>query len=189
MEMRSSLLRYYIILLLLASLVGVAFASVFVYYPIEVSVSPVGPPVYFEAGANAGGGDLAGNTIGVTVGSNGASLNVTLHPTYQKTYYKGVAKITNSDSNAYYITVRVVSTFLSLPSGSVALLRIYDGSSFYNVDLTSTGDTTIGQISAGASWRIDFYFYIPEGSTLPTSDSASVQLIYSPSAESPSSLP
>ena len=46
-EYVSRLLRYYIVLLLVVSLVGVVFASVFVCYPIKVEVFPVGPPVYF----------------------------------------------------------------------------------------------------------------------------------------------
>ena len=58
------------------------FASVFVYYPATITVSPVIPPVVFATGSNAGQPDLGyGNTIQVITGSNGTKLDVTIHPT------------------------------------------------------------------------------------------------------------
>ncbi|MEM2671811.1 MAG: hypothetical protein QXI64_10165 [Sulfolobales archaeon] len=175
------------------------FASVFVYYPVTVNLSPVSPPIKFLAGSNANQNDLGGggspyvsNTIGVTIGSDGASLTLTLHPTKQHNYYRNVSLIQNTDGKAYYITIRV-NTAASLPSGSVARLLIYDrpsgGAKVADVSLLATGDTSAtATISAsgnpGSVWRIDLYIFIPEGSTA-SATSASLQLIYSPSNEAP----
>jgi hypothetical protein len=180
-----------------------AFASVFVYYPITVNLSPVNPPIKFIGGSNANGYDLGGggdpyasNTIDVTIGSDGASLELTLHPTKQHNYYLDVSRIENTDGKAYYITIRVV-TAADLPPGSVARLLIYDapsgGSIAIDVNLLATGDTPTPPASpvaipAGAVWRIDLYIYIPEGSSV-SATSASLQLIYSPSDETPPTLP
>jgi hypothetical protein len=175
-----------------------AFASVFVYYPITVSLQPVSPPIRFLDGSNANRDDLGGsgspyvsNTIGVTIGSDGANLALTLHPTKQHNYYKDVSRIENTDGKAYYITIRV-NTPASLPPGSEARLLIYDapsgGTKVVDVSLRATGDTSPVSIPAGAVWRIDLHIYIPEDSTAsPTS--ASLQLIYSPSNEAPPSIP
>jgi hypothetical protein len=174
------------------------FASVFVYYPINVFLQPVSPPIKFLAGSNANQEDLGGsgspyvsNRIGVTIGPEGASLTLTLHPTKQYNYYRNVSLIQNTDGKAYYITIRV-NTPASLPPGSEARLLIYNapsgGTIVANVNLLATGDTSPVSIPAGAVWRIDLYIYIPEGSTVsPTS--ASLQLIYSPSNEAPPSIP
>jgi hypothetical protein len=176
-----------------------AFASVFVYYPVTVNLSPVNPPIKFQTGNNANQKDLGGggdpytsNTIKVDIGSDGASLTLTLHPTKQYNYYKDVSRIRNTDGKAYYITVRVV-TAASLPSGSVARLLIYNalsgGTLVANVNLLATGDTSAtATIPADAVWRIDLYIYIPEGSTA-SATSASLQLIYSPSSETPPTVP
>lgn len=180
-----------------------AFASVFVYYPVNVNLSPVSPPIRFLDGSNANQNDLGGggspyasNTIGVTIGSDGASLTLTLHPTKQHNYYRNVSLIQNTDGKAYYITIRV-NTAASLPSGSVARLLIYDrpsgGAKVADVSLLATGDTSAtATISAsgtpGSVWRIDLYIFIPEGST-PSATSANIQLIYSPSSETPPTVP
>ena len=178
-----------------------AFASVFVYYPITVNLSPVNPPIRFDYGSNANGYDLGGsgdpytsNTIGVTIGPAGTSLILTLHPTRQHNYYKEVSLIENTDGKAYYITIRVVTAAV-LPPGSVALLLIFDelGSRVAEVDLLATGDTSATSTIAasgtpGSIWRIDLYIFIPEGST-PSATSAFVQLIYSPSSETPPAVP
>ncbi|MDT7895223.1 MAG: hypothetical protein RQ855_03385, partial [Desulfurococcales archaeon] len=63
--------------LAIAIILSYAFASVFVYYPLTVNLSPVSPPIKFLAGSNANQSDLGGggspytsNTIGVTIGSD-----------------------------------------------------------------------------------------------------------------------
>ncbi|MFZ8822766.1 MAG: hypothetical protein ACO2O0_01240 [Desulfurococcales archaeon] len=176
------------------------FASVFVYYPVTVNLLPVNPPVRFQPGSNANRDDLGGSgfpytghTIGVSIGPDGASLELTLHPTKQHNYYLDVSRIENADDKAYYITVRVI-TAATLPSGSVARLLIYDapsgGSIAIDVNLLATGDTPTPPVAipAGAVWRIDLYIYIPEGSFV-SATSASLQLIYSPSSETPPEAP
>ncbi len=171
-------------LLALAATASIAFASVFVYYPVSVSVSPVAPPIVFEEGSNANQPDLGGNTITVTLGANQTSASITVHPTYQTTYYKNITVIKNTDTaNAYYITIRVNTALPADYAGSQLIIQTGTGS--VAVDLTATGDTVIGQIPAGGSWEIDLSFSIPEGSRLPAAATASIQLIYSNSAETP----
>jgi hypothetical protein len=187
--------------LAIAIILSYAFASVFVYYPVNVNLSPVNPPIKFQPGSNANREDLGGggspyvsNTIGVTIGSDDASLTLTLHPTKQHNYYRNVSLIQNTDGKAYYITIRV-TTPASLPSSSsVARLLIYNapsgGTLVANVNLLATGDTPTPPVAipAGAVWRIDLYIFIPEGSTVSTT-SAEIQLIYSPSSETPPTVP
>jgi hypothetical protein len=189
--------------LAIAIILSYAFASVFVYYPVIVNLSPVNPPIRFQPGSNANQNDLGGggspytsNTIVVVIGSDGASLELTLHPTRQHNYYRDVSRIVNTDGKAYYITVRVVTAIpaADLPSGFVARLLIYNapsgGSIVADVNLLSEGDTPTPPVAipAGAVWRIDLYIFIPEG--LPVSPTyAEIQLIYSPSSETPPEVP
>jgi hypothetical protein len=189
--------------LAIAIILSYAFASVFVYYPVTVNLSPVNPPIKFQDGSNANQNDLGGsgspytsNRIEVTIGSDGASLTLTLHPTKQHNYYRNVSLIQNTDGKAYYITVRVVSP-ATLPPGSQARLLIYNapsgGTLVANVNLLATGDTSATATIAasgnpGSIWRIDLYIFIPEGSTV-SATSASLQLVYSPSNETPPTVP
>jgi hypothetical protein len=179
--------------LAIAIILSYAFASVFVYYPVTVNLSPVNPPIKFIGGSNANQSDLGGsNTIGVIIGPNSTSLTLYLHPTIQHNYYRDVSRIENTDSKAYYITVRVI-TAATLPAGSNASLLIYNapsgGSLVANVNLLATGYTSAtATIPAGAVWRIDLHIYIPEGSPV-SATSASLQLIYSPSSETPLTVP
>jgi hypothetical protein len=185
--------------LLTAIALSIAFAAVFSYYPVSIDISPVSPPVYFELGSNANTYDLwADNKIDVSVGNNGASVSITIHPTYQVTYYKNVTLIVNNDTKAYNIYLRV-ATPANLSSGASAVVYVYSkGASrslsgyptptpseyVKNVSLTSTGTTYIGSLSGGSAYEIDIYVYIPEG-TSPSSTTAKLLLIASPSSESP----
>jgi hypothetical protein len=181
-------------LILVAGLMAMVFvaASVFAYYPLSITVSPVEPPVKFVAGNNSNQTDLGpGNTITVILGSNNASASVIIHPTYQKTYYKDVLNITNvDDSKAYNVYIRVNTTITGL-AGSTISLKIYDsgasrpGTPIATVDLTSTGTVSIGSLSGGGTWEVDVEVYIPEGSPLPSAATANLQLIYTPSSEKP----
>jgi hypothetical protein len=201
-----------ILALLTAVMLSTAFASVFSYYPAQVSVAPTSPPVYFALGKNAGSSDLgSGNTITLTLGKNGSSGSITIHPTYQVTYYKNVTVIVNSDTKAYNVYIRVTSS-ITLPTGSgsaigtsptsgMAKLYIYSkgasrsltgfptpapsGSYIAVVDLTTTGTTSVGSLSGGGVYEIDIYIYIPEGASLPSSLTASIMLIATPSSETP----
>ena len=200
-----------LIALLIAVVISIAFASVFVYYPMEVKLQPVSPPVYFDMGTNSNQDDLGnGNTISVSIGSNGGSLIVTVHPTYQTAVYKSVAKIVNSDSRAYnvYVYVRTSITPITGTGSAFAgqsassdikicfVSSTRSTSSFptpvYTVDvecvsLQSTGLFNIGPLPADGRWDIDLYVYIPEGASGITSTTytAQIHLIYTPSGETP----
>jgi len=196
-----------LIALLIAVVISIAFASVFVYYPMEVTLEPKSPPVYFDKGTNYNQDDLwSGNKISVLIGSNGGSLIVTVHPTYQTAVYKSVAKIVNRDSKAYdvYINVRTSITPSITGTGSafstqsdssdikicfVSSSRSTSGfpTPGYTADygcysLQSTGLKKIESLPAGGSWDIDLYVYIPEGASGITSSTftAQIHLIYTP---------
>jgi len=190
-----------LIALLMAVVTSVAFSAVFVYYPITVQVSAVDTPVKIGYGSNSNQPDLGpGNTIQVSVGSNNASLSITIHPTYQVSYYKNISIITNTDSKAYNIYIRVV-TPITVPSGGYAKLYIYNkgasrslsgfptpspptGSYVREINLATSGTTYIGSLSGGSVYEIDLYIYIPEGALLP-SGTAELYFIYTPSGETP----
>lgn len=188
-----------IFIIIFAIIASIGFASVFAYYPMTMNVAPVAPPVQFQFGSNANQQDLgSGNTIGVTLGDNYVSASITIHPTRQTTYYKDVLKIKNTDNKAYSVYIRIVeAAYLGL-AGSEAKICIFKtgprgmtghpkpsptGVTCY--DLTTTGTHSLGSLSAGGTWEVDFYVYIPEGGTLPSQTTANLYLIYSPSAESP----
>jgi hypothetical protein len=197
--------RRLLALVSLAVFASIVFASVFVYYPASITVSPVSPPVVFAAGSNANQPDLLGtNTISVNIGQNGASLSVTLHPTYQVTYYKNITIIYNTDSKTYYVYLRVQTPATGLPSGSKLILYIYNanadrslsgypqptptsGSYAASLDLTTSGQTQAQITLSSGSWlELDVYVYIPEGTTLPSSPvTAQLLLVYTPSTETP----
>ncbi|NAZ14162.1 MAG: hypothetical protein GU359_08500 [Desulfurococcales archaeon] len=193
-----------LIALLIAVVISIAFASV-VYYPMTVTVSAVNPPIMIGYGSNSNQSDLGySNTIQVSVGSNNASLSITIHPTYGVSYYKNISIITNTEPDggkAYNIYIRVV-TPITLPTGSIAKLYIYSkgasrslsrfptpspasGSYVKVVDLTTSGTTEIGSLDAGQGYEIDLYIYIPEGASLPSTQTVQLYLIYTPSGETP----
>jgi len=117
-----------LIALLIAVVISIAFASVFVYYPMAVTLQPVEEPIYFVESTNSNQNDLGGigrvytsNTISVSIGSNGTSLNITVHPTYQTAVYKSVAKIVNRDQKGYDVWINIRWTNISItasPLGS-----------------------------------------------------------------------
>jgi len=180
-------------------LMALAFvaASVFVYYPLSVAVSPVEPPIVFEEGSNAGQYDLwnkttgESNTIEVVIGANFTSASVTIHPTYQTTYYKDVLWISNYDTKAYNVYLRVETPITTFPSGSDIKLRIYSRGAnradppIATVSLLSADTTPIGSLPSSGTWEVDVKVYIPEGSSLPSSATAGLRLIYTPSSEMP----
>ena len=195
-----------LIALLIAVVISIAFASVFVYYPMEVTLQPVQPPVYFETGSNAdaydlGRSDTTSNTISVSIGSNKASLTITVHPTYQVTYYKNVSIVYNNDGKSYKVCFRVNTPLSDLPSGSKVYLYIYSqggtrslsgnpptpSSYLAQIDLISTGTTCVGTLDSDNFYEMDLYIYIPEGASGITSTTytAEIHLIYTPSSETP----
>ena len=208
-----------LIALLIAVVTSIAFAAVFIYYPMAVTLQPVQPPVYFETGSNVSNYDLGGsgtpytsNTIYVSIGSNATSLNITVHPTYQTAVYKSVARIVNSDSKAYNVSINIRWTNISItasPLGSTFSTQSASSNvtiCFVNlsrstidfptpsylvdvgcVSLQSTGQKHIGTLPANGSWDIDLYVYIPEGASGINSITYTVliHLIYTPSGETP----
>jgi len=196
----------HLFILLAASLAATAvFASVFVYYPLKISLQPSQPAVIFVPGSNAGKPDVMygtdSNTISVSVDSAGASASITVHPTYQTTYYEDVLEIKNQDNQAYTVWLNVTDPLLDT-NGKLtsATLYVYDISTstptlVKPIDLSQKKQVQVGQISSGAIWRIDLEFQItgygsngsPSQAPILSSTSASLNLIYSPSSENPPS--
>ena len=189
-----------LIALLIAVVISIAFASVFVYHPMAVTLQPVQPPVYFDAGTNSNKDDL-GYKISVSIGDNATSLTITVHPTYQVTYYKNVSIVYNSDYKSYKVCFKVNTPLSNLPPDSEAYLYIYSNGSdrslsgyptptpsgfLAQIDLTSTTvPTKIGLLNAGQGYELDLYIYIPEGASLPSTQTIQLYLIYTPSGETP----
>jgi hypothetical protein len=181
------------ILALLAVGVAVANASVFVFYPGNVQLSTVKPPIIFSLGDNAGKQDLGnGNTITVTLGAANTSVSITVHPTYEITYYKNITVINNTDNQPYYFCVNVADAFTDSKITQAKLL-IYNGlgddaTLIKTVDLktTTNGCTADTEIGAGANFRVDLLIQIDETGGSPDSapslsdTSATFQLVYSP---------
>jgi len=173
----------------------VALASVFVYYPLSITATPTGPGVVFASGSNANQPDIGtGNQITVFIGSNQTFASITIHPTYQENYYKDVLNITNGDDNAMKVYLVFTSATSNLPAGSVVKLFFYEGTTKVT-DLNITNPSLnnlyeVGQISAGDTWQIDIYVSIPEGKSIDdVSYSATANLVYTPSSETPPANP
>jgi len=189
------------LLVILALALAVANASVFVYYPMSISLAPSKPAVYFTLGGNANQPDImygAGNNIAVSVDSAGAQASITVHPTYQRTYYEDVLEIKNQDSKPYYVWL-IIDDPITITAGgnlTAAYLYVYDvttGKLVKTVDLSKTGPVQIDQIPANGVWRIDLEFQItgygsqgsPNAAPTLSDTSASLRLVYSPSSGTP----
>ncbi|MEM4924369.1 MAG: hypothetical protein QXE70_08415 [Ignisphaera sp.] len=165
---------------------SIAFASVFAYYPLTITVSPQAPGVRFGAGSNAGQPDIGtGNTISTTIGQSGTSVSITIHPTYQENYYKNVTVITNSDDNAMNVYLIFDSVSSNLPT---VKLFVYEGTTKVTVlDIASQSIGTpirVGQIASGKTWQIDLYVKIPEGTSITGAQyQVTARLVYTPSSE------
>ncbi|MEM1541909.1 MAG: hypothetical protein QW101_02920 [Ignisphaera sp.] len=173
------------ILLILA--VSIVTASLFAYYPLDITVVPQQPEVRFVTGSNAGKPDIGGNTIIVNIGTSGASASIEIHPTYQETYYKDILGIVNNDNDAMHIYVIFYTYDNSLPVGNRVKMFVYSGATIVKeLDITTPTLNTaqyIGQLPIGGSWQIDLYVYIPEGTSITgRSYSASARLVYTPSS-------
>ncbi len=173
-----------ITILAILALFGLVGTAVFVYLPGDISITPVQPPVIFDAGTNANQTGLAGNTITLILGENSSSFSLTLHPTYQKTYFHDVLRIVNPALPAgdnYFFGIKVL-TPVSGPY-TTAQMNIYDSSNnlVLSVDLTSA--TLQGWPTAlndNTVYRVDFVFVLPENVPLPGSTTIQVELVYSP---------
>ncbi|MEM3924377.1 MAG: hypothetical protein QXZ48_08855 [Zestosphaera sp.] len=151
--------RKIIILLAIATLISIVNASVFVYYPVTLKISPQQPPVVFREGTNAGQPDLWGKTITVNIGNEGTSLEITVHPTLQRNYYYNLTEIVSQDSsNTYYIKFRVTKAINDVRVNT-AYLIISNTSAQYQIDLKTTELQPNNWISlqAGGKLRVDLY--------------------------------
>lgn len=176
--------------LLLASF---AMASVFVYYPLTINISPQPPGVVFEPGKNANQADIGiDKSITVNLGHDKTSATITIHPTYQENYYKNVTLIVNNDDSLMNVYLIVRDTNITLlPFGSNVTLFIYSGD--YDLinalDITSPSTNTdyfIGSLSENGVWQIDIYVKIPEGTNVAgLTYQVKMSLVYTPSEETP----
>jgi hypothetical protein len=168
-------------------LASIVFASVFVYYPASVEVSPRAPPVIFDYGTNSNQRDLNGTIISTTIDATNTSASITLHPTYQRTYYLDVLRIKNQDSQAYYVRINVIST---ITGGNLVSAKLYiysdDGVRVGEVDLLTTGLQPGDWITLNGNGelRIDFEFqYSTMGGASdtapPGSGTINLELVYS----------
>ena len=181
-----------IALLAIATLVSIVNASVFVYYPINITITPQQPPIVFVGGDNANQRDLWGNTITVNIGDSGTSLAIEVHPTLQRNYYYDIARIKNNDiSNTYYIKFRVTQAITDNRVNE-AYLIISDSGTQYKIDLRGGNLQPDEWISLGTSGelRVDLYIVL-SGYDGSSSISVGVDLIYSATSttETPPELP
>ncbi len=182
-------------------------ATVFAYYPFQLIVQPVQPPIYFDRGSNANQPDLgSGKTIDVELGASGSSAEVIIHPTYQITYYKNVIMIINTDNKVYNVYLVLNNVNNNLPpdssvwlivysSGETRAIKLYpqpappDNAAVVKViELNTLGTNTleIGSLGAGSKWEIDFMVYIPEDTSITgASATFSMYIVYTPSGETP----
>ncbi len=166
--------------ILIAVAVSAVNAAVFVYYPMDIAASWSKRPIYFDtANTNAGGPDLTG-TITVELSEEGTVADITVHPSRRgTTLYHNIVKIKNEDTQTYYLWIKVNTAFDD-PRISEAVLIV--GSA--QINLRQTGLTSIGSINQGGELSVSLRLKI--SSTVQGSDSASMELVYSPqSTETP----
>jgi len=174
--------RKLIALLAIATLISIVNASVFVYYPINLTISPQNPPVVFLTGSNSNKRDLWGETITVSTG-DGTSLTINVHPTLQKNYYYDIARIKNNDdTHTYYIKFRVTNPITDSRVDKAYLIINGD----YNIDLKNgeVQPSSWIELSNSDEFRVDLYIVL--NSVGSSSITVGVDLIISTTnAESP----
>jgi len=188
------------ILIALAIALAIVNASVFVYYPLTVSVQGTTAEVRFALGSNANQPDLAGTTITVALeGSYNTKATVAVHPTNEKTYYRNVLVIENHGVDRTYYAWINVTQAISSSSITAAYLYVKDGSGniLAKIDLKTTGiqpgrsaspnyitipaatqsDTTVTPGKLYIDIEIEIDRDVDAGTV---SDTAQLELIYSP---------
>ncbi len=190
--------KWLLAILVVATSIAIVNASVFVFYPINVSLQGQAPPIVFSTGKNANQADLWGNTIGVTLDSTNTTLTLTLHPTWRTNLYKNISLIVNLDTTrTYYIKFNVTSPFTNAKITSAILyIKNLAGTTTYGtVNLLTSGLQPNSWISISnnpSKLRLDLIvIYTPANTDTPNSaapnDSCTIQLVYSPqNAENPS---
>jgi len=182
-KIRNYMKELVVLTILLAAATSMVNAAVFVYYPIEITAQWVRRPIYFDtAGTNAGGPDIGG-TITVSLSEEDTSASITVNPSRRgTTLYHNIMKI-KCDSNegrTYYLWIKVNTAF---DEGAIDQAYLIVGSA--QVNLKATGSVVgIGSINPGGELSVSLRLKI--SSTTTGSDSASIELVYSPqSTESP----
>lgn len=168
--------RTLMVLALLLLPVAAAFAGVFTYYPLTVTVEPTTTaPFIFQRGSNADRVDLSGS-IEVKLRGGNTSASVKLHPSYQITYYKDVLQIVRKTNqwDRFYILVN------STGASGVAKMILYssNGAKLVEVDLVSTG--VVGPITIGSVddyCEVDFKFNF--GDSIPSNFNVELYLVVS----------
>lgn len=173
-------------------------ASLFAYYPLQLTISPAQPPIVFQPGSSAGGPDLHCNVIQVCLGAGGTSAKVMIHPTYQTTYYKDVIRLKNNDNKVYDIFL-VLGYKSDLPKGFKIYLMVFANGATRGLQAGTTGVLSViditgidanvpqsmGRLSANGIWEIDFIVHIPEGTNVGGLMTFMMHIVYAPSAETP----
>ncbi len=177
------------LLFVAASLVAVlvatmAYASIVVIYPLNVSVSEVAPPVKFQAGSNANQTGLGG-TMTVIIGKNQASATVSFQVTYQTNYIHDLLEVVNTAENDYYVAIRVDTPLVSntgvVSSAQLILDRGNDNIADDKLDLTTNGTSTEIQLLAGQVIALHFNVTLTEGRMLDSAPlTVQLSLLYSP---------
>jgi hypothetical protein len=170
---------------LLASLLNIAL---FLCYTMEITDSLSQRLLYlYVTGTNTGVRNLSDAEVNLSEESN--TVIITLHP-YRRgtTCYKDVLRISNRDTKkTYYIGFSVDTAFddAAIAEAELVVRDATTGALVGTVNLRSTGTTwSPWSLGAGGQLRVDLRFRV--SSDASGSDSASIQLIYSPqSAESP----
>ena len=187
--------RWILLAFVIAASISVVNAALFVYYGVSITAQGQPPPVVFAPGKNANGTDLRGTQILVSFDSTNTSLTITVHPTYRTHLYRNITLIVNQDSaNAYYLAFNVTTAFTNTKITQAKLfIKTLAGAPIATIDLKATGVQGWPiTLPANGKLRIDLFLVITPGpsdgfNNPPfTSDSATLQLIYSPqNAESP----
>ncbi len=187
------------LLFVVASLVAVlvatmAYASIVVIYPLNVSVSEVAPPVKFQAGSNANQTGLGG-TMTVIIGKNQTSATVSFQVTYQTNYIHDLLEIVNTAGNDYYVAIRV-DTPLASSTGVVSSAQLIldlgnDNTTDGTLDLTTTNETSTEiQLPAGQVIALHFQVTLTEGTKLDSAPlTVQLSLLYSPQSGGTSYAP
>ncbi len=186
------------LLFVAASLIAVlvatmAYASIVVIYPLNVSVSEVAPPVKFQAGSNANQTGLGG-TMTVIIGKNQTSATVSFQVTYQTNYIHDLLEVVNTAGNDYYVAIRVDSPLAS-STGAVASAQLIldvgnDATADATVDLTTTGTSTEITLPAGQVIALHFQVTLTEGTKLDSAPlTVQLSLLYSPQSGGTSYAP
>jgi hypothetical protein len=189
--------RKLIALLAIATLISIVNASVFVYYPINLTISPQEPPVVFSAGSNANvdGNDLWGETITVYIKdgvdtNEGTSLTIEVHPTLQRNYYYDIAKIKNNDdSNTYYIKFRVTTPITD--NGVNEAYLVINGDYNNKIDLKSSGVQPNDwiELSSSSAFRVDLYIVLDSVGSSDITVGADLIISTTSTESPPSTLP